>query len=608
MNLMINKFLSEKIKSKLILNFAVSIFFIIVIPVSIWLFLSIPRIYYSSFESDFETQFTTSYINLNLNYTYTLLSILVLIWSFSKKISKYLIFIFFIIIFIIRSFDFGLKKNFGISYSTIVFNNVSWDSFNFFINNYFLHIIFTITVGLFLTLILVNLITFILKRLNSTTLIICVLIAFLLGLRSTYILYQEKKYSFEVISLFLLFKELSEYNDYINYPKIVLKEKELTNLKKVGVYPSSLKNKEFKNNNARKNLVVIYLESFSRDYLKIGGSIFDNLTPNLDEFAKESSYFPNYRSSAPGTHESMISSFCGIYALIGPEYIRNNPEYTRGLNCIFDILQKSEYQQFFYVGHHLGYSGLKKFFNRNDIRIIDSSYFERNHPQWIRRGHEWGIQDTDLAKFLVEILPQQISKEKPYFLGSFFINTHGPFFTASDCKKYGNYNDAHLNAIYCVDQAFGYFWKELSKTGLLDNTVIMVLGDTPGVNLKTGKGALYGNPLMLIHDSDSHPSISNISFHTPDVGATLLELIGFDVQSMNFGHSIISSRKRYPVLFGPTYRIDHNTFFEISNCSPEEFVKTTLEDLEITSNSCQHNKLFKYTHEWVVEQDIQVKL
>ena len=605
MNVVANSNGDGNMNSKLISNVSFSIFFLIVIPISIWFFLSIPRIYFSIVESNFETQFTTSYINLNLNFTYILLSFLVLTWNFSRKLSKYLFLSLLIILFIIRSFDFGLKKNFGISYSAIVFKNLSWDSFNFLLNNYFLLILFTIIVGIFSALILLHLITITLKRLKSTTLIIAILITFFLGSRSTYILYQERKYSFEVISLFLLIKEITEYNNYINYPKIVLTEEELSNLKKVGIYPSLLQNKEFKNKTKSKNLVVIYLESFSRDYLKIGGSPYDNLTPNLDEFAKESTYYPNYRSSAPGTHESMISSFCGIYALIGPEYIRNNPEYTKGLNCLFDILEKTDYQQFFYVGHHLGYSGLSEFFNRNNIKVIDSSYFERNHPQWLTRGHEWGIQDTDLAKFLVETLPKEISIERPYFLGSFFINTHGPFFTAEDCERYGNDNDAHLNAIHCVDQAFGIFWKGLLKTGLLDNSVIMVLGDTPGVNLKTRKGEPYGNPLMLISDPNSEATISNISFHTPDVGATLLELIGFDIQSLNFGHSILSSRKSFPILFGPTYRIDNENNLKKSNCSYDEFLETKLERLEITSNSCQHNKLLKYTHEWVVEQDLQ---
>ena len=111
--------------SKLISNVSFSIFFLIVIPISIWFFLSIPRIYFSIVESNFETQFTTSYINLNLNFTYILLSFLVLTWNFSRKLSKYLFLSLLIILFIIRSFDFGLKNNFGISYSSIVFKNLS---------------------------------------------------------------------------------------------------------------------------------------------------------------------------------------------------------------------------------------------------------------------------------------------------------------------------------------------------------------------------------------------------------------------------------------------------------------------------------------------------
>ena len=598
----------KKLNFKLLSDFILPTVFLLVVPLLIWFFLSIPKIYYNCIGSNYRNEFTIAYINLNLNYAYFLLSLITLIWSFSKNLFKYSTVTLFLLIFMIRSMDLGLKENFGISYSTIFFKNIGLDSFLFFLNNYFFHLSITITLGLILALSFNYLTNLILGKLETKVLITCVFITFLLGAKGAYSLYNENRYSFEVISEFSLIKEINEYQYFVNYPKTILTKKELSNLEKVGVFPTLWNDKGSQNQIQKKNLVVLYLESFSNNYIKIGGNNYEGLTPNLDEFAKHATYFPNYRSSAPGTHESMISSFCGIYALVGPEYIRNNPEYTRGLSCLFEILKNFDYQQFFYVGHHLGYSGLNQFFNRSDIKIIDSNYFERNHPQWLAKGHEWGIQDTYLAKFLVETLPKEISTERPYFLGSFFINTHGPFFTADDCERYGDDNDAHLNAIHCVDQAFGIFWKGLLKTRLLDNSVIMVLGDTPGVNLKTRKGEPYGNPLMLISDPDSDSTISNISFHTPDIGPTLLESIGFDIQSLNFGHSILSSRKIFPILFGPTYRIDHENFFEISNCSSDQFIKTILEDLEITSNSCQHNKLLKYTHEWVVEQDLQIKL
>ena len=600
--------MAKRINATILSELMFSIIFILLIPLLIWLFLSITKIYFLSIESNYRNEFTTAYINLNLNYAYFLLSLTTLIRSFSKKIFKYSTTILFLLIIIIRSLDLGLKENFGISYSTFIFKNLALDSLLFFLKNYFFHLIITIAVGLFFAALFNFLINFFFGKLKKRALVTCIFIVFLLGARSTYILYKEKLYSFEVISEFALIKEIYEYQDFSNSPKIILTNEESSNLKKVGVFPTLWVDKESQNKINKKNLVILYLESFSSNYIKIGGSNYENLTPNLDEFAEDAVYFPNYRSSAPGTHESMISSFCGIYSMVGPEYIRYNPEYTRGLNCLFEILRKFNYQQFFYVGHHLGYSGLNQFFNRSSVKIIDSSYFETNHPQWLTKGHEWGIQDTDLAKFLVETLPKEISIERPYFLGSFFINTHGPFFTAEDCERYGNDNDAHLNAIHCVDQAFGIFWKGLLKTGLLDNSVIMVLGDTPGVNLKTRKGEPYGNPLMLISDPDSSSTISSISFHTPDVGATLLELIGFDIQSLNFGHSILSSRKSFPILFGPTYRIDNENNLKKSNCSYDEFLETKLERLEITSDSCQHNKLLKYTHEWVVEQDMQIKL
>ena len=91
---------------------------------------------------------------------------------------------------------------------------------------------------------------------------------------------------------------------------------------------------------------------------------------------------------------------------------------------------------------------------------------------------------------------EQVENNQPFNIGAFYINTHPPFFTAPDCPKYVQHKSStgfsdhlhsHLQSIHCVDHAVGMILQTLKKRGLMGNTVVVVVGDTPGHDHEKGQ-------------------------------------------------------------------------------------------------------------------------
>ena len=61
------------------------IFRFIVLPVLLWVFLSLPALYYAANYSELWKVFNTSYVNLNFNFFALILGVFAPIYYFSKK-------------------------------------------------------------------------------------------------------------------------------------------------------------------------------------------------------------------------------------------------------------------------------------------------------------------------------------------------------------------------------------------------------------------------------------------------------------------------------------------------------------------------------------------
>ena len=575
----------------------------VVLPVTLWVFLSLPGLYYAVNYLDLWEVFDTAYVNLNFNFVAIILGVFAPIYYLSKKTSHIVFPLILSLLFLIRFFDIGLKSTFEISFSPIVFRSTSFDSFLIALNLFGKELVLITLVGVLCSIVISYLMGFSFHK--SKTSIITIVLFLLLAVRSTYIIYNERYYAFENIPSYLLAKELLEFQDSLKQKRIKLSDVEAQNLNKIGIGPQSPGLSKLKNYVQKRNVVILYLESFNTNYTKKGGSHFKDLTPNIDLFIEKSVLFSNYFNAVSPTHNSIFSSWCGIFPELHDNYVRENPDYTKSLTCFSDILNSLGYTQKFFFGHGSWYAGITLFLkNHSYEQVTELSHIEREFPAMVKNKHIWGIQDTDLSRYVIRQV-EQVENNQPFNIGAFYINTHPPFFTAPDCPKYvlDNTSKLHLQSIHCVDHAVGMILQTLKKRGLMGNTVVVVVGDTPGHDHEKGQFLSYNRTLLAVYSPNLKPGINKTVSYSPDLGPTILEAMGIPVPQIQSGHSILTSRLDFPNLVAPEFSVVDGEYRNGGRCSFEEMGMQKIGIILDDVTDCERRKIFQYLSQWIKLKD-----
>ena len=576
------------------------IFRFIVLPVLLWGFLSIPQLYYAFNYSEIWKEFSKSFINHNFQFVFILIGGLAWINYSFKNASRFIFPLILFVLFMIRFIDIGLEKTFHISFSPIVFRSTSLDSMLIAFNLFGMELLIISLIGILGSIA----VYFLMDRgfHKSKTSIITIVLFLLLAVRSTYILYNERYYAFENIPSYLLVKELLEFQDSLKQNHITLSDVEVQKLNKIGIVPQLPDLSILKNYVQKRNLVILYLESFNTNYTKKGGSHFKDLTPNIDLFIEKSVLFSNYFNAVSPTHNSIFSSWCGIFPELHDNYVRENPDYTKSLTCFSDILNSLGYTQKFYFGHGSWYGGITLFLkNHSYEQVTELSDIEREFPEWIKDKHVWGIQDTDLSRYVIREV-EKLENNQPFNIGAFYINTHPPYFMAPDCPKYMS-DDLHLQSIHCVDHAVGMVLRTLKKRGLMGNTVVVVVGDTPGNDHEKGQFLPYNKTLLAIYSPNLKPGINETVSYSPDLGPTILEAMGIPVTQIQSGHSILSSRMDFPTLVAPEFSVVDGEYRNGGRCSFEEMEMQKIGIIQDNVTDCERRRIFHYLSQWLQSQD-----
>ena len=165
-------------------------------------------------------------------------------------------------------------------------------------------------------------------------------------------------------------------------------------------------------------------------------------------------------------------------------------------------------------------------------------------------------------------------------------------------------NDRHFQSIHCVDHAVGMVLQTLKKRGLMRNTVVVLVGDTPGHDIQVkGKFLSFNRTLLAIYSPNLQPGINDTYSYTPDLGPTILEAMKITVPRIQSGHSIFSSRKDLTTLVAPEFSIVDGEYLDSGTCSFKEMKKQKIEIVLDDVTDCERRKIFQYLSQWVQSQD-----
>ena len=542
----------------------------------IYIMLFSPNIFFSSQEYRILDSVST-YNEITLFFSSLIFLIALLFWRYKY----FLLFHFLAIFLIIRFGEIYHYKLFGFGYEPITLANINIESVIIFINSFKIEIT--------IILIFYFIISFFLLKIKSKFKLISLIVAIFLVARGGYFIsnWLESDTSEKVYAFSSEFSLARAFNNY-TLQRVILNEKELNLLSKL--YKETEQSGKLEN---QKNIFLIYLESFSFNYLN------EEITPELYKISRKSIVFSNFFNSVTPTINAIVASQCGIFPNLGFEGVKLS-KYSR-VYCLGDYLKEENYylsylqaadKNFankidFYTDHHFD-----RFIGGEEIKQTYSHISSQENIDF------WGVNDRQLFE-IAKLEVQKIQNNSPFLFSLININTHTPGYFSKKCPVMEEQRE--IKAIKCTDYFLGKFYEFIEAE--FPESLFVVVGDhVAGPNNAARKitkdeyiNSSFDRTILIINDLEkNYYKEINIYGTTVDLFPTLVEFLGGTLKEIHFGKSLFSKRNHYQNLITPEFHLSKNYIdFPKHNSFPSCFTESNNFSLTETNN-CTRKRIFTY--------------
>lgn len=348
-----------------------------------------------------------------------------------------------------------------------------------------------------------------------------------------------------------------------------------------------------------KNVFIFHLESFQQfliDY-KVDGQ---EVTPNINKFYHDQNtlsfdnFFNQVGQGKTSDAETMLeNSLFGLpTGSVMTEYGTSNT-----FQALPAILDQNGYSTAAFHGD------VGSFWNRdNTYKSWGYQYFfdEDFYKEKTNYSIGYGLKDKIFLKQAVQYLQQL---PQPFYAKIITLTNHYPYeldkINQSIPKtKTGDQTvDGYVQTAHYLDQAFGEFIQYLKKSGLYDNSMIVVYGDHYGISNNHKKAiaqllnkksvssydlAMFQKVPFMIHLNGLKGGVNHTYGGEIDVMPTLMDLMGLkDDDYIQLGQDLLANNRNQTVAFrdgdfvSPTYskvgsKVYNNQGQQVTNLSGSE--------------------------------------
>lgn len=302
------------------------------------------------------------------------------------------------------------------------------------------------------------------------------------------------------------------------------------------------------------NIIWLTSESWRADTLN------ETITPNSWEFAKNAARFTHNYSAGNGTRMGVFGMFMGMPGNYWFPFL----ESQRGA-AIVNVLQQQGYQMSFYTSAKFSYPEFEK-------TIFAQVPSEQLHD---KNTHQSGWENdrenvTNLLSFIDKRDPS-----KPFFTFMFFESPHARYYfppesviarpyrddinyATIDKKKFnediGPIKNRYINSVHHLDMQYGRIFDYLKTHQLLDNTIVILIGDHGEEFMEHGfwghNSTFVDQQIrtpLVIYVPGMKPLVSDQVTSHMDVIPTIMPKLGVSNPTSDYalGYNLLSGEKRH---------------------------------------------------------------
>jgi len=313
------------------------------------------------------------------------------------------------------------------------------------------------------------------------------------------------------------------------------------------------------------NVVIIVLESFSKEYIGSLNGEKQSFTPFFDKLTEQSYSFSNAYASGKKTIEAIPAIISSLPALSDVPFIAQRKIDIK-VSSLATYLKKKNYTTLFFHGGTNGTMGFDEYAQQSDFdkykgrnEFNDDTYFD---------GY-WGIYDDAFFEYCAD----ELTKTKMPFMACLLsLSSHHPYAIPKKYVAEFSKNDESdfLRSVRYADYSLQRFFEKAAQTAWYDSTLFVITADHASGwfsdYYKTRRG-MYAVPLLFFSPADRKLQgvNSNVCSHC-DIMPSVLDYLHFNDEFETFGSSIFTEKKAFPVNYlNGVYQLITKEFSYLSN-------------------------------------------
>ncbi len=284
----------------------------------------------------------------------------------------------------------------------------------------------------------------------------------------------------------------------------------------------------------RKNVVLITIESYSAEFLKMYGND-QIITPFLDSLATKSLNFSNLYAVGNRTVRGLEAVTLCLPPTAGESVVKrkdNKNKFSTGA-----IFKQKGYLVKYLYGGDAYFDNMQDFFSGNGYEIVDKKCFA---PNEITFANVWGVCDEDMVHKAIMVMNAEHKTGKPFFNHWMTVSNHRPFTYPNGKIDIPGTSKSREGGVKYTDYALNKFFKLAKKQVWYNNTIFVIVADHCASS--SGKTQLpldkYRIPAMIF-DPTAAPKNCNYLMSQIDIMPTAMGLLNFSYQSKFYGQDVL---------------------------------------------------------------------
>ena len=295
----------------------------------------------------------------------------------------------------------------------------------------------------------------------------------------------------------------------------------------------------------RKNVVILIVESFGREYIGALNKTLENgryqgYTPCIDSLISKSTTFKYSYCNGRKSIDGMPSILSSIPMFIEPFIL--TPASMNDFSGLAGILQREGYQTAFFHGAQNGSMGFQAFAQKTGFQ----HYYGRTEYEAARGTNDfdgtWAIWDEPFLQYYAEVMS---GMQEPFMTAVFTASSHHPFVVPEEYKK--QFPEEQLEIHKCIrytDWALGRFFQTASRQPWFKNTLFVLTSDHTNMSnhaeYKTDLGG-FCSPIIIFDPAQPEGCVVDKIAQQIDILPTVLGMLHYQKPYFAFGIDVLNT-------------------------------------------------------------------